>query len=86
MDDHVKQQKLQVKKNCVQIFQRKRIKKAHLIKLKRQLRRFIKMDPSYDGFYPKILSRLTTQINGMKTNVLNVERREKVWEIFSEFK
>ncbi len=71
----------QLKQNFEKVLAQKTIKKGSLISLKHQTQSLVKEDNDFKPF----LTKLTTQINGMRNGVLNEERREKIRYLVSEY-
>jgi len=79
--EHIKQKQEQLKSNFEKVLAQKTIEKGSILSLKRQTRVLVKNDETFKPF----LTKLTTQINGMKNGVLNDERREKIQNLVSDY-
>ncbi len=79
--EHIKQKQEQLKSNFEKVLAQKTIEKGSILSLKRQTRVLVKNDETFKPF----LTKLTTQINGMKKGVLNYDRREKIQNLVFEY-
>lgn len=77
---HIIEKREQLKSNFEYTLAKKTIKKHSLISLKQQTKVLVEMDEDFKPF----LTKLTTQINGMKNGELNEERREKIKNLVSK--
>ena len=77
---HIDEAKQQLGKNLTRILTKKRILKSEIISLKQQAKKLSEYNPKFKP----LLSRITTQVNGMKGE-LSPERRQKIKEIYEEY-
>ncbi len=78
--NHIDEAKEQLGKNFQRILSKKRVLKSEVMSLKQQA----KILANYDKKFNPLLSRITTQVNGMKGE-LNQERRSKLEGIRKEY-
>jgi cell division septum initiation protein DivIVA len=78
--DHIDQLKEQLEDNLKRILTKKRVLKSEVISLKRQAKTLA----SYDEKFNSLLSKITTQVNGMKGE-LNEDRRSKLQLLIKEY-
>ncbi len=78
--NHIDEAAEQLGKNLKRILAKKRVLKSEVISLKQQAKTLA----DYDEKFAPLLSRITTQVNGMKGE-LSSERREKLKTLYEEF-
>lgn len=78
--NHIDEAKEQLGKNLQRILAKKRVLKSEVMSLKRQAKALV----DYDEKFNPLLSKITTQVNGMKGE-LNEERRAKLEAIRKEY-
>mgnify|MGYP001301564228 CR=1 FL=1 len=78
---HIQEKETQIKKNFKKVLNQKTITKGELLSLKKQTKALVDMEINFKPF----LSKLTTQINGMKNGKLNNERKEKITNLVNEY-
>lgn len=78
--NHIDEAKEQLGKNLQRILAKKRVLKSEVISLKQQAKTLA----DYDHKFNPLLSKITTQVNGMKGE-LNQERRSKLETIRKEY-
>lgn len=77
---HIDEAFQQLDKNFARTLAKKRILKSEIISLKQQAKKLSDYNPKFKP----LLSRITTQVNGMKGE-LSQERRQKIKEIYEEY-
>jgi len=78
--NHIDEAKQQLGKNLKRILTKKRVLKSEVISLKQQAKALA----DYDAKFNPLFSRITTQVNGMKSE-LNEDRRSKLEAIWQEY-
>ena len=78
--NHIDEAKEQLGKNLQRILAKKRVLKSEVMSLKQQAKSLA----DYDEKFNPLLSKITTQVNGMKGE-LNQERRGKIESIRKEY-
>ncbi len=79
--EHIIEKRKQLRSNFEYTLAKKNVKKNSLISLKQQTKVLVEMDENFKPF----LTKLTTQINGMKNGKLNEERRDKIKKLVSNY-
>lgn len=78
--NHIDEAKQQLKQNFQKVLKQKTIYKADILRLKKQA----KVLADYESTFKSLLSKITTQANGMNGELCR-ERREKIEKLFNEY-